>query len=142
MGHAGRGCGGWAVRRGASSCRNWTGGREIAARGATMTRGEYAYFQTLLKERSGLNLGEDNRSLLDARLRPLLKEFRLTSLSELAAASIRPEAEYLRSRIAQAVTVQESYFSRSSSPHGAQRDKSESGAQLPRRARSHIRLPC
>jgi chemotaxis protein methyltransferase CheR len=81
-----------------------------------MTRGEYAYFQTLLKERSGLNLGEDSRSLLEARLRPLLKEFRLTSLSELAAASIRPEAEYLRSRIAQAVTVQESYFFRDKAP--------------------------
>jgi chemotaxis protein methyltransferase CheR len=81
-----------------------------------MTRGEYAYFQALLKERSGLNLGEDSRSLLDARLRPLLKEFRLTSLSELAAASIRPEAEYLRSRIAQAVTVQESYFFRDKAP--------------------------
>jgi chemotaxis protein methyltransferase CheR len=104
------------VRRGASSCRNWTGGREIAARGATVTRGEYAYFQTLLKERSGLNLGENSRSLLEARLRPLLKEFRLTSLSELAAASIRPEAEYLRSRIAQAVTVQESYFFRDKAP--------------------------
>jgi chemotaxis protein methyltransferase CheR len=81
-----------------------------------MTRGEYAYFQALLKERSGLNLGEDSRSLLDARLRPLLKEFRLTSLSELAAASIRPESEYLRSRIAQAVTVQESYFFRDKAP--------------------------
>jgi chemotaxis protein methyltransferase CheR len=61
-------------------------------------------------------LGEDSRSLLDARLRPLLKEFRLASLSELAATSIRPEAEYLRSRIAQAVTVQESYFFRDKAP--------------------------
>ena len=81
-----------------------------------MTRGEFAYFQALLKERSGLNLGEDNRSLLEARLRPLLKEFGLTSSSEFAAMSIRPEAEYLRSRIAQAVTVQESYFFRDKAP--------------------------
>lgn len=107
-----------------------------------MTRGEYAYFQALLKERSGLNLGEDNRSLLDARLRPLLKEFRLTSLSELAAASIRPEAEYLRSCIAQAVTVQESYFFRDKAPFEFFAERILPALVVARRATQQIRIWC
>jgi chemotaxis protein methyltransferase CheR len=107
-----------------------------------VTCGEYAYFQTLLKERSGLNLGEDNRSLLDARLRPLLKEFGLTSLSDLAAASIRPEAEYIRSRIAQAVTVQESYFFRDKAPFGFFAETILPALIAQRRATRHIRIWC
>ncbi len=107
-----------------------------------MTRGEFAYFQALLKERSGLNLGEDNRSLLEARLRPLLKEFGLTSLSELAAASIRPEAEYLRSRIAQAVTVQESYFFRDKAPFEFFAEAILPALIAARRATRNIRIWC
>jgi chemotaxis protein methyltransferase CheR len=107
-----------------------------------VTRGEFAYFQALLKERSGLNLGEDNRSLLEARLRPLLKEFGLTSLSELAAASIRPEAEYLRSRIAQAVTVQESYFFRDKAPFEFFAEAILPALIVARRATRNIRIWC
>lgn len=107
-----------------------------------MKRGEYAYFQALLKERSGLNLGEDNRSLLDARLRPLLKEFGLTTLSELAATSIRPEAEYLRSRIAQAVTVQESYFFRDKAPFEYFAETILPALIAARHATRHIRIWC
>ena len=107
-----------------------------------MTRGEFAYFQALLKERSGLNLAEDNRSLLEARLRPLLKEFGLTSLSELAAASIRPEAEYLRSRIAQAVTVQESYFFRDKAPFEFFAEAILPALIAARRATRNIRIWC
>jgi chemotaxis protein methyltransferase CheR len=107
-----------------------------------VTRGEYAYFQALLKERSGLNLGEDNRSLLDARLRPLLKEFRLASLSELAAASIRPEAEYLRSCIAQAVTVRESYFFRDKAPFEFFAETILPALVVARRATQQIRIWC
>jgi len=105
-------------------------------------RGEFAYFQALLKERSGLSLGEDNRSLLEARLRPVLKEFGLTSLSELAASSIRPEAEYLRSRIAQAVTVQESYFFRDKAPFEYFAETILPALVEARRGTRHIRIWC
>ncbi|HEY8275414.1 MAG TPA: protein-glutamate O-methyltransferase CheR [Methyloceanibacter sp.] len=107
-----------------------------------MTRGEFAYFQALLKERSGLSLAEDNRGLLEARLRPLLKEFDQTSLSELAASSIRPEAEYLRSRIAQAVTVQESYFFRDKAPFQYFAETILPAVVKARRATGHIRIWC
>jgi chemotaxis protein methyltransferase CheR len=107
-----------------------------------VTRGEFAYFQALLKGRSGLNLGEDNRSLLEARLRPLLKEFGLTLLSELAASSIRPEAEYLRARIAQAVTVQESYFFRDKAPFQYFAETMLPTLIAARRATRRIRIWC
>jgi chemotaxis protein methyltransferase CheR len=107
-----------------------------------VTRGEFAYFQALLKERSGLSLGEDNRGLLEARLRPLLKEFGLTSLSMLAASSIRPEAEYLRSRIAQAVTVQESYFFRDKAPFQFFAETMLPALIVARRATRRIRIWC
>jgi chemotaxis protein methyltransferase CheR len=77
-----------------------------------VTPEEYGHLRKILKDRSGLNLSEDRQELLEARLRPLLKEFGFASLSALAAAATRPEAEYLRARVAQAVTVQESYFFR------------------------------
>jgi len=36
---------------------------------------EFNLLRRILKERSGINLGEDKMDLVEARLRPLLKEF-------------------------------------------------------------------
>ncbi|HBR27645.1 MAG TPA: chemotaxis protein CheR, partial [Rhizobiales bacterium] len=66
--------------------------------------------------RSGLNLGEDKQEMLEGKLRPLLKEFELPSLSHLALALMKPDSHVLRTRVAQAVTVQESYFFRDKAP--------------------------
>ncbi len=81
-----------------------------------MTPAEFDYLRIILRERSGLNLAEDRRELLEGRLRPLLKEFRFDSISDLANAAMRPDGEYLRVRLAQAATVQESYFFRDKLP--------------------------
>lgn len=81
-----------------------------------MTPEEFDYLRKMLKDRSGLNLGEDRQDFLEGRLKLLLNEFSCTSLSALAEASKKPEAEYLRSCLAQAVSVQESYFFRDKEP--------------------------
>jgi chemotaxis methyl-accepting protein methylase len=70
----------------------------------------------LLKKHSGLNLGEDKQDLLEGKLMPLLREFGYPTLSHLVLAMMKPEAHELCSRVAQAVTVQESYFYRDKLP--------------------------
>jgi chemotaxis protein methyltransferase CheR len=77
---------------------------------------EFGLLRRILKERSGLNLGEDKQDMLEGKLRPLLKEFDLPSLSHLALALLKPDADRLHARVAQAVTVQESYFFRDKTP--------------------------
>jgi CheR methyltransferase, all-alpha domain len=42
---------------------------------------EFGLVRRLLKEHSGLNLGEDKQDLLEGKLRPLLREFGCTTLS-------------------------------------------------------------
>jgi chemotaxis protein methyltransferase CheR len=77
---------------------------------------EFGLVRRILKEHSGLNLGDDKQDMLEGKLRPLLMEFGLPTLSHLVLAMMKPDAHELRSRVAQAVTVQESYFFRDKVP--------------------------
>jgi chemotaxis protein methyltransferase CheR len=77
---------------------------------------EFELVRRILKEHSGLNLGADKQDLLEGKLRPLLREFGLPTLSHLVLAMMKPDAHHLRARAAQAVTVQESYFFRDKAP--------------------------
>lgn len=77
---------------------------------------EFGLVRRILKEHSGLNLGEDKQDLVEGKLRPLLREFGFPTLSHLVLAMMKPDADALRSRVAQAVTVQESYFFRDKVP--------------------------
>jgi chemotaxis protein methyltransferase CheR len=77
---------------------------------------EFELVRRILKEHSGLNLGKDKQDLLEGKLRPLMREFGYPSLSHLVLAMMKPDAHKLRSRVAQAVTVQESYFFRDKVP--------------------------
>lgn len=77
---------------------------------------EFGLVRRILKEHSGLNLGEDKQDLLEGKLRPLLKEFAVPTLSHLVLAMMKPDAHHLRSRVAQAATVQETYFFRDKVP--------------------------
>ena len=81
-----------------------------------MTPREFTFLSELLKQRSGLNLGPDSREMMAARLLPLLREGAFASVSALVRALKRPEAERLRQRFAEAITVQESYFFRDKVP--------------------------
>lgn len=77
---------------------------------------EFSLLRRILAAESGLNLGDDKQEMLEGKLRPLLKEFDLPSHSHLALALLKPGSEQLRARVAQAVTVQESYFFRDKVP--------------------------
>jgi chemotaxis protein methyltransferase CheR len=77
---------------------------------------EFALVRRILKDFSGLNLGPDKQDMLEGKLRPLMREFALPTLSHLVLAMMKPDAHRLRSRVAQAVTVQESYFFRDKVP--------------------------
>ena len=77
---------------------------------------EFNLLRRMLKEHSGLNLGDDKEDMLEAKLRPLLKELELPSIAHLTLALMKPNAHRLRARVAQAVTVQESYFFRDKAP--------------------------
>jgi chemotaxis protein methyltransferase CheR len=77
---------------------------------------EFALVRRILKDFSGLNLGPDKQDMLEGKLRPLMREFALPTLSHLVLAMMKPDAHQLRSRVAQVVTVQESYFFRDKVP--------------------------
>jgi chemotaxis protein methyltransferase CheR len=77
---------------------------------------EFVLLRRLLKEHSGLHLGDDKVDLLEARLRPVLRELGLPSVAQLALAMMRPDAHLVRERVAQAATVQETYFFRDKVP--------------------------
>lgn len=83
---------------------------------------EFSMLRQILKERSGINLGEDKMDLAEARLRPFLKEFGFSSISHLILALMKSDADRLRSRVVQAMAVQESYFFRDRTPFSYFRD--------------------
>ena len=103
---------------------------------------EFGLMRRLLKEHSGLNLGEDKQDMLEGKLRPLLREFELPSLSHLVLMMMRPDAHHLRSRVAQAVTVQESYFFRDKVPFQYFADTMLSKLMARREGSRRIRVWC
>lgn len=107
-----------------------------------MTPQEFNYLRLILYERSGLYLSEDRRELLEARLRPVLKSFELGSVSALVLALMRPDAEELRMRVAQAVSVQESYFFRDKAPFEYFTEKMLPALMEARAGTRQIRLWC
>jgi len=103
---------------------------------------EFKLLSRVLKEHSGMHLGEDKMGLVEARLRPLLAEFGFPSFSHLTLALLKPDSHRLRSRVAQAIAVLESYFFRDKTPFAY-----FSGVMLPRlmqrRSASHrLRIWC
>ena len=103
---------------------------------------EFGLMRRLLKEHSGLNLGEDKQDMLEGKLRPLLREFALPSLSHLVLMMMRPDAHHLRSRVAQAVTVHESYFFRDKVPFNYFVDAMLPKLMAKREASRRIRIWC
>jgi len=77
---------------------------------------EFNLLRRILKEHSGIDLGADKLDLVEAKLRPLLKEFQFPSFAHLTLALIKPGADALRSRVAQSLAVLESYFFRDKTP--------------------------
>jgi len=103
---------------------------------------EFNLLRRMLKEHSGLNLGDDKEDMLEAKLRPLLKELELPSIAHLTLALMKPTAHRLRARVAQAVTVQESYFFRDKAPFHYFIDVMLPKLMAKRKASRRIRVWC
>ena len=74
-----------------------------------MMKHEFNLMRRILKERSGIELNEDKMDLVEAKLRPLLKEFAFPSVAHLTLGLVKPDNERLRSRLVQ-------YFFRDKAP--------------------------
>jgi chemotaxis protein methyltransferase CheR len=103
---------------------------------------EFNLLRRILKERSGIELGPDKMDLVEAKLRPLIKEYEFPSFAHLMLALIKPDADGLRARVAQTLAVLESYFFRDKAPF-----KFFDDVMLPRllerrRASRRIRIWC
>ena len=91
---------------------------------------EFSLFRRILKDGSGLNLSEDKQDLVEGKLRSLMRELDFPSLSHLTLALTKPDSNELRAKVAQAVTVQESYFFRDKIPFDHLRDIEESTSSM------------
>ncbi len=81
-----------------------------------MTPQEFDYIRDLLKERSGLVLGDEKRYLIESRLMPVVREEGMESLSDLVTGLKGAQSEALRAKITQAMTINESFFFRDKTP--------------------------
>lgn len=107
-----------------------------------MMEHEFKLLRRVLKERSGIDLSEDKMDLVEAKLRPVLREFEFPSFSHLTLALTKPNCDHLRSRVVQAIAVLESYFFRDKTPFSYFADVMLPRLMERRRASRRIRIWC
>lgn len=81
-----------------------------------MTPQQFDFLRNMLKERSGLVLGEDKRYLVESRLNPVVKRNNLGDIGTLVEKIVRSGSEALRGEVTEAMTVNESFFFRDKVP--------------------------
>jgi chemotaxis protein methyltransferase CheR len=80
---------------------------------------DFRLFSRVLRERSGLALGEEKTYLLESRLMPLARRRGLDGLGALATALRHPAARDLEREVVEAMTTNESFFFRDGQPFDA-----------------------
>lgn len=81
-----------------------------------MNLNDFEFIRQLLQERSGLTLSEDKAYLLESRLLPVARRWKLTGFEELIRlVRTRPDEMLLRA-ITEAMTTNESFFFRDTKP--------------------------
>src|SRR5581483_9018865 len=96
----------------------------------------------IIKDQSGFNLGPDKQDMLEARLRPLLKDYGHPSIAHFTLAALKPDAYRLRARLAQAASIQESYFFRDKVPFHYFIDAMLPRLMACRQSSRHVRIWC
>src|SRR5439155_25364806 len=90
--------------------------RQASAAGRRMNSDEFDVLSSLVHKQSGLVLTRDKAYLLESRLLPVARKWRLKSLAELAAA-LRGQADSGMVRdVVEAMTTNESFFFRDVKP--------------------------
>ena len=105
-----------------------------------MNREDFSLFSRLLRERSGLAIGEEKTYLLESRLMPVARRRGLAGLEALAAALRQPAARDLERDVVEAMTTNESFFFRDGQPFQAFRTFILPRLLAARAARRHIRI--
>ncbi len=77
---------------------------------------EYAQFRTFLERSCGILLGDNKNYLIDSRLRKILRDNNIASLSELMREIDRPGASRLRQHVIDAMTTNETLWFRDKHP--------------------------
>jgi chemotaxis protein methyltransferase CheR len=83
---------------------------------ASLTSAAFQTLAGLLKQRSGLVIGQDKIYLLETRLGGILRREKLADLNALADALKRPGAEAVARDVVEAMTTNESFFFRDEKP--------------------------
>lgn len=78
--------------------------------------GEYAQFRQYLEKACGILLGDNKNYLIDSRLRKLMKEQKLESLTDLVRDIERPGSRNLRQEVIDAMTTNETLWFRDRHP--------------------------
>jgi len=87
-----------------------------------MTPQDFQIMSTLVRERSGLVLGEDKAYLLESRLNPITRKYGMKSLEDLIDAIKIKRDENLIVEVVEAMTTNESLFFRDNKPFDQLRD--------------------
>ncbi|NKB56608.1 MAG: chemotaxis protein CheR [Alphaproteobacteria bacterium] len=87
-----------------------------------MTPEDFQVMATLVRDRSGLVLGEDKAYLLESRLAPITRKHGLNSLEDLIAAVKSAKEQGLIADIVEAMTTNESLFFRDTKPFDQLKD--------------------
>lgn len=86
---------------------------------ATIATVDYEYIQHLIRERSGIVLDEDKQYLVDARLTPVLRQEKLSSIQDLVVQLRANPFNGLHQSVVEAMTTNETLFFRDAHPFEA-----------------------
>ena len=107
-----------------------------------MTPQDFDLIRKILKERSGLVLGDDKAYLLESRLMPVARKHGLSDLDDVIAKVKSLPSENLLVDITEAMTTNESFFFRDVKPFDLFRDKVMEDLLVSRASQKSFRIWC
>ncbi|MGE0847849.1 MAG: protein-glutamate O-methyltransferase CheR [Flavobacteriaceae bacterium] len=107
-----------------------------------MKPGDFEFFSTFLKQRSGIVIGEEKQYLLESRLTPVVRKAGLSEIADLVPILRGGRDAALATRVVEAMTTNESFFFRDKTPFEHFRDVMVPHMLETRAARRAFRVWC
>ena len=107
-----------------------------------MTEIEFEYLRTYLKQRSGLSLTAEKRYLVESRLTPVCRRFKLAQLGDLVGALKLARDGAIERAVVEAMTTNETFFFRDRTPFDLFRDVILPDVLARNAARRRLRIWC